>query len=68
VRRYGRRALVLPLDITDQDKLVEAVATIEASGAAWTSSCPNAAMTIWGPFVDVPKEEFDRVIEISFIG
>ena len=68
VRRYGRRALVLPLDITEQDKLDEAVATIEREWGGLDVLVPNAAMTIWGPFVDVPKEEFDRVIEISFIG
>jgi NAD(P)-dependent dehydrogenase (short-subunit alcohol dehydrogenase family) len=53
VRRYGRRALVLPLDITEQDRLDAAVARIEEE---------------WGGLDIVPKEDFDRVIEISFIG
>ena len=68
VRRYGRRALVLPLDVTDQGKLDEAVARIEAEWGGLDVLVPNAAMTIWGPFTDVPKEEFDRVVEISFLG
>ncbi len=68
VRRYGRRALVLPLDVTDQDALNAAVATIEEEWGGLDILVPNAAMTIWGPFVDVPKEEFDRVVEISFLG
>ena len=68
VRRYGRRALVLPLDITDQQALYDAVAMIEEEWGGLDILVPNAAMTVWGPFVDVEKEEFDRVIEISFIG
>ena len=68
VRRYGRRALVLPLDVTDQGALDAAVATIEEEWGGLDILVPNAAMTIWGPFVDVPKEDFDRVVEISFLG
>lgn len=68
VRRYGRRALVLPLDVTEQDKLDAAVATIEQEWGGLDIVVPNAAMTIWGPFTEVPKEEFDRVVEISFLG
>lgn len=68
VRRYGRRALVLPLDVTDQGALENAVATVEEEWGGLDILVPNAAMTIWGPFKDVPKEEFDRVVEISFLG
>lgn len=68
VRRYGQRALVLPLDITDQPALDDAVATIEREWGGLDVLVANAAMTIFGPFVDVPKEDFDRVVEISFIG
>ncbi len=68
VRRYGRRALVLPLDVTDQGKLTEAIATIEQEWGGLDVLVPNAAMTIWGPFTEVRKEEFDRVVEISFLG
>jgi len=68
VRRYGRRALVLPLDVTDQPALDAAIAAIEAEWGGLDILVPNAAMTIWGPFVDVPKEEFDRIVEISFLG
>lgn len=68
VRRYGRRALVLPLDVTDQSALEEAVATIEEEWGGLDVLVPNAAMTIWGPFSEVPKEEFDRVVEITFLG
>ena len=68
VRRYGRRALVLPLDVTDQDALDAAAASIEAEWGGLDVLVPNAAMTIWGPFEDVEKQEFDRVVEISFLG
>ncbi|CAA9505510.1 MAG: hypothetical protein AVDCRST_MAG53-2394 [uncultured Solirubrobacteraceae bacterium] len=68
VRRYGRRALVLPLDVTDQPALDAAVATIEEEWGGLDILVPNAATTIFGPFKDIPKDQFDRVVEISFIG
>ena len=68
VRRYGQRALVLPLDVTDQDALLDAVARIEEEWGGLDICVPNAAMTMFGPFKDVEKEDFDRVFEISFLG
>ncbi|MDQ3632062.1 MAG: SDR family NAD(P)-dependent oxidoreductase [Actinomycetota bacterium] len=68
VRRYGRRSLVLPLDVTDQPALDAAVATIEEEWGGLDVLVPNAAITMWGPFKDVSKPEFDRVVEISFLG
>lgn len=68
VRGYGRRALVLPLDVTDQDALDAAAARIEAEWGGLDVLVPNAAMTVFGPFTDVPKQDFDRTVEISFLG
>src|SRR3954447_14520003 len=56
VRLYGRRALVLPADITDQEALEDAVATIEQEWGGLDILVPNAAATVFGRFTDVSKE------------
>ncbi len=68
VRGYGRRAMVLQLDVTDQEALDAAAARIEEEWGGLDILVPNAAMTIFGPFKTVPKEDFDRTVEISFLG
>ncbi len=68
VRRQGRRALVLQCDVSDQAAVDAAVARVEAELGGLHVIVPNAAVTVFGPFKDVPKEDFDRVIEVTFLG
>jgi NAD(P)-dependent dehydrogenase (short-subunit alcohol dehydrogenase family) len=68
VRRQGRRALVLACDVADQPALDAAVARCEEDLGAIHVLVPNAALTVFGPFKDVPKDDFDRVVEVSFLG
>jgi NAD(P)-dependent dehydrogenase (short-subunit alcohol dehydrogenase family) len=65
---HGVRTLVLPCDVTDTEKLQESVDRVEAELGALDILVPNHAMTIYGPFREVSKEEFDRVVHITFLG
>jgi NAD(P)-dependent dehydrogenase (short-subunit alcohol dehydrogenase family) len=64
----GARALAVPTDVTD-GAAVEALASravAEFGGIdVWVN---NAGVSVFGPFEDVPPEEFDRVIDINLLG
>lgn len=68
VRGHGARALVLPADITDQDAVDAAVATVEREWGALDVAVSNAAAMAFGPFERVPKRDFDRTVEVTFLG
>jgi len=68
VRQHGRRALVLPADLTDQDAVSAAVAQVERAWGGLDVAVSNAAALAFGPFRDVPKRDFDRTVEVSFVG
>jgi NAD(P)-dependent dehydrogenase (short-subunit alcohol dehydrogenase family) len=64
----GPRALVLPVDVTDADA-VDAAArrTVEHFGRidGWVN---NAAVTMFGPLLDVPLADFRRVLDVNLMG
>jgi NAD(P)-dependent dehydrogenase (short-subunit alcohol dehydrogenase family) len=64
----GRRVLVLPGDVTDQQALVDAVARVEAQWGGLDLLVSNAAAVVFGRFEQVAKEDFDRAVEITLIG
>lgn len=68
VRAQGSRALVLPVDLSDTDELIKAVDRVEAELGALDILVPNAATTMFGRFEDVTKEQFDRVVHVTFLG
>lgn len=68
VRAQGRRALIIQADVTDQEAIDAAVAQVEQELGALHVLVPNAAITVFGPFRDVAKQDFDRTIEVTLIG
>ena len=68
VRSCGSRALVLPVDVTDQQGLDAAVATVEREWGGLDVLVVNHAAMAFGPFVKVPKADFDRTLEVTFLG
>ena len=68
VRGHGARALVLPVDLTDQAAVDAAVARVEQEWGGLDVAVSNAAAMAFGPFVDVPKADFDRTVEVTFLG
>lgn len=68
VRDIGSRCLVFAADITDQDAVREAVATVEREWGGLDVAVSNAAAMAFGPFTETAKEDFDRTVEVTFLG
>lgn len=68
VRQHGRRALVLPADLTNQQAVDAAVARVTAEWGGVDIAVSNAAAVVFGPFGRVPKADFDRTVAVSFLG
>ena len=68
VRGVGSRCLVFPVDITDQDAVRAAVETVEREWGGLDIAVSNAAAMAFGPFAEVPKADFDRTVEVTFLG
>src|SRR3954453_8875663 len=68
VRAEGRRALVVRADVTDQEALGRAVARVEAQWGGLDLLVSNAAAVVFGRFEQVSKRDFDRSVEVTFLG
>ncbi|MFO7261021.1 MAG: SDR family oxidoreductase [bacterium] len=68
VRAEGGEAVVVPTDVTDHPQ-VEALAraAVDAFGRinTWIN---NAAVAVYGTFMDVPLTDFRRVFDVDFMG
>jgi NAD(P)-dependent dehydrogenase (short-subunit alcohol dehydrogenase family) len=68
VRAMGSRCLEFAADITDQGAVHDAVAAVEREWGGLDVAVSNAAAMAFGPFADVAKEDFDRTVEVTFLG
>src|SRR4051812_26510038 len=68
VRAYGARALVLPADVTDRAALAAAVQRTEQELGGLDVLVSNAAAMVFGRFEQVPPDDFDRTLAVTFTG
>jgi NAD(P)-dependent dehydrogenase (short-subunit alcohol dehydrogenase family) len=68
VRAHGRKALVLPCDVTDARGVGDAVARIEEELGGLDVVVSNAAAVVFGRFEQVSPEDFDRTVAVTFTG
>lgn len=68
VRGRGRRAVVLPCDVSDQAAVDEAVAAAERELGGIDVVVTNHAAPVFGPFDRVAQRDFDRCIAVTFLG
>src|SRR3954447_26267928 len=68
VRAHGRRALVVPADVTDREALAEAVDRVVDELGGLDILVLSAAATVFGTFEEVDPEAFDRVMDVTFTG
>jgi NAD(P)-dependent dehydrogenase (short-subunit alcohol dehydrogenase family) len=68
VRLAGRRAAVCPADVTEPEALHEAVRRAKAELGGLDVLVLNHAAVAFGPFDQMPAEDFDRVVEITLLG
>ena len=68
VRDHGRRAVVVPADVADREQVGAAVARAEAELGGLDVVVSNHAAPVFGPFRDVAPEDFDRAVQVTFLG
>ena len=68
VERLGGEALVLPLDVADNDAVEEAASRIEERFGPLDVWVNNAMATVFAPVSVTTPEEFRRVTEVTYLG
>jgi short-subunit dehydrogenase len=68
VERFGGRALVLPMDIADHEKVHLAAAAVENSLGPVDIWINNAMLSVFSPVQETDAEEFRRVTEVTYLG
>jgi NAD(P)-dependent dehydrogenase (short-subunit alcohol dehydrogenase family) len=68
VRGHGGRALVVPADVADQQQVNDAVARVTDAWGGLDVVVSNAAGPVFGPFTEVEQRDFDRTVQVTFLG
>lgn len=68
VERFGAKALVLPLDVSDAKALEEAVGRVEAEFGPIDVWVNNAMVSVFSPVKQMEPEEYRRVTEVTYLG
>lgn len=68
IRKLGRKALVLPADITKENEIEETINTIVDKWGKLDIAYCNAGTFQDIPAEDMPLEEFERVIKVNLTG
>jgi short-subunit dehydrogenase len=64
--RHGAVAHEIHADVTDRSELTATVARAESLLGGVDVAVLGVGAAVWGPFEDVPAEEFDRVMDVTF--
>ena len=68
VEAAGGKALVLPTDVANAEKMEAAAAAIEREFGPIDIWVNDAMVTVFSPFVEITPEEFHRVTEVTYLG
>src|SRR4051812_943177 len=68
VRKTGRRALVLPLDVSDPDAVEAAAARTEEELGPIDVWVNDAMLSVFSPMKETRPEEYRRVTEVTYLG
>jgi NAD(P)-dependent dehydrogenase (short-subunit alcohol dehydrogenase family) len=68
VEKLGGKALVIPVDVADADKVEAATAQIEAELGEINIWINNAMTSVFSPIKKMTPEEFRRVTEVTYLG
>ena len=68
VERLGGKALVIPVDVADADKVEAAAAQIEAELGHIDIWINNAMTSVFSPIKEMTADEFRRVTEVTYLG
>jgi NAD(P)-dependent dehydrogenase (short-subunit alcohol dehydrogenase family) len=67
-RGHGARTLVLPADLADAAAVQAAVDRVVAEWGGVDVVVSNAAAMVYGPFTEVAPRDFERTLEVTFLG
>lgn len=68
IEARGRKAVVVPTDVSDPDQVEVAAQTVEDALGPIDVWVNNATATVMSPVADMTPEEFRRVVEVTFLG
>jgi short-subunit dehydrogenase len=68
VESYGRRALVLPTDVSDADAVEKAADRAEYELGPIDVWVNVAMVSVFSPFLEMTAKEFKRVTEVTYLG
>ena len=68
VAALGGTALALVADVADEHTVDRAADTVAATWGGIDVWINNAMATVYGPFVDVPPEDFRRATDVTYLG
>src|SRR4051812_48971992 len=68
VRRAGRRALELPLDVADADAVETAASRTEQELGAIDVWVNDAMLSVFSPIKEMRADEYRRVTEVTYLG
>src|SRR5436305_1572924 len=68
VESYGRRALVLPTDVSDADAVEKAADSAEYELGPIDVWVNVAMVSVFSPFLEMTPKEFKRVTEVTYLG
>ena len=68
VEELGGKALVLPLDVAEAERVEEAAARVERELGPIDVWINNAMLTVYSPVKEMEAEEFRRVTEVTYLG
>lgn len=68
VEQMGRRALVLPVDISHEDEVEQAAETIEQELGPIDVWINNAMVSVLSPVTKMTADEYRRVTEVTYLG
>jgi NAD(P)-dependent dehydrogenase (short-subunit alcohol dehydrogenase family) len=68
VEKLGGKAIVIPVDVADADKVEAAAAQIEAELGEIDIWVNNAMTSVFAPIKEMTADEFRRVTEVTYLG
>jgi len=68
VEKLGGKAVVIPVDVADADKVEAAAAQIEAELGEIDIWVNNAMTSVFAPIKEMTADEFRRVTEVTYLG
>src|SRR5689334_19367862 len=68
VERLGGKALILPTDVADSERIEVAAHKVEKAFGPIDVWVNNAMVTMFSPFNEMTPAEFRRVTEVTYLG